>query len=77
VIVKQLAHFKHWDVAALLCAMLILTVLEFIGVFRKDCVTITFVTKTYVPKWALAAIWGWLGWHFLMADAVQKAIGGK
>lgn len=61
-----LSTFKHWDVAALLIAMLIVFVLEMMGVFGKQYVTITAVIRTYVPMWARAMILGWLAFHFLI-----------
>lgn len=64
-----LTKFAHWDVAALLVAMLIVFVLEMMGVFGKQYVTITAVIRTYVPMWARAMILGWMMFHFLIDKA--------
>jgi hypothetical protein len=57
----------RWDYVAMCVAMGILFTLEMFGVFGKHYVTITFIIRTYMPIWARAMVWGWLGWHFLIA----------
>jgi hypothetical protein len=64
-----LSSFKHWDVVALLVALLIVFVLEMMGVFGEQYVTITAVVRSYIPMWARAMILGWLVFHFLIDKA--------
>ena len=61
----SLSYFHRWDVIAMLAALAVVTGFELLGVFTDRYVTITYLCRTYIPKWALAAIWGWLGWHFI------------
>jgi hypothetical protein len=54
----------RWDLVAMCVAMAILFVLEMLGVFGYPNVTITAIVRL-TPRWMLAMVWGWLGWHFL------------
>jgi hypothetical protein len=54
----------RWDLVAMCVAMAILFALEMLGIFGYPNVTITAIVRL-TPKWMLAMVWGWLGWHFL------------
>lgn len=56
--------FPRWDLIAMCVALAVVFGFEMAGVFGKDYVTITYLVRTYLPKWVAAMIWGWLGWHF-------------
>lgn len=56
----------RWDYIALCVSMAVLFGLEMLGVFGSHYVTITYVVRTYMPAWARAMVWGWLGYHFLI-----------
>jgi hypothetical protein len=56
--------FRRWDVIAMCLAMAILFVLEMLGVFTDQYITITAIVRSQ-PAWLLWMEWGWLGWHFL------------
>lgn len=55
---------KRWDLIAMCISMAVIFTLEMFGVFGKHCVTITAIVRL-LPKWLLAMVWGWLGWHFI------------
>jgi hypothetical protein len=57
--------FHRWDIWAMLISLGVVLGFELLGVFTTRYVTITWLTTNYVPDWALAMIWGWLGWHFI------------
>lgn len=57
-------QFLRWDVITMFIAIAALLTVELVGVFKKDCITITYIFHTYIPGWLLAMVWGWLGWHF-------------
>ena len=61
---KYFALIPRWDMCAMLTAMAILFLLEMLGVFGHRYVTITAIVRL-TPRWILAMVWGWLGWHFL------------
>lgn len=56
--------FRRGDVIAMCVAMGILFTLEMLGVFNSHYITITAIIRS-APKWALAMVWGWLGYHFI------------
>lgn len=57
--------FVRWDVIAILISIGVVLGFELLGVFTTRYVTITFLLRSYVPRWALAMVWGWLAYHFL------------
>lgn len=62
----SLSTFHHWDIVAMLLSLGVVLGFEMLGIFTDRYVTITWLTRTYIPRWILAAVWGWLGWHFLI-----------
>ena len=56
--------YVRWDYIALCIAMSIVFGLEMLGVFGKTYVTITYIFRSYIPKYVLALIWLWLAYHF-------------
>jgi hypothetical protein len=64
--VSLLKDFKRWDLIVMLCILASAFAFEMFGVFKQQYVTITEIICRFVPVWARAMIWGWLGYHFLI-----------
>jgi hypothetical protein len=61
---------KNWEAWAWLAWYLAFAVLEGIGLWKRhvnEGMTLTFFTEQHAPRWALAALLGWLTYHFLIA----------
>jgi len=64
--IEWLARYARWDTIAWLVLIAIGGVLEGLGVADRHLATFTSFVRSTVPVWARAALWGWLGYHFLM-----------
>lgn len=63
--ILQTSHAQLWLWVA--CISLGI-VAETIGIVRgRQYVTFTTLVKKGAPRWAVAAVLGWLSWHFLIA----------
>lgn len=46
--------------------------LEYIGLTKKDGMTLTFFVEHYVPLDVIAALLGWMIYHFLIAPWAKR-----
>jgi hypothetical protein len=58
----------NWEAYAWIAWLASFAVLEAIGLARRaDAMTLTFFIEHHCPRWFLAALLGWLTYHFLVA----------
>lgn len=57
-----------WEAFAWIAWLCAFGVLETIGLMKRhDAMTLTFFVEHHFPRWALAALLGWMTYHFLIA----------
>lgn len=61
-----LKNYVGWDIVLMAIAMAIVFGFEMLGVFTDKYVTITAITRAYMPRWARAMLCGWLYYHFVI-----------
>lgn len=66
--VSFLSKYVRWDFIVMLVLFAVIFGFEMVGVFRERYITITEIICRYVPTWARAMVWGWLGYHFLIQN---------
>jgi len=60
----NLAQFPRGDVISMFVLFGVIATLEFLGVFNRHFVTITYIIRGLIPVWLRWMILGWLTWHF-------------
>ena len=61
----DVSKYVRWDTTAMCAALAVVFVFEMFGIFTDRYVTITAIVRGVLPRWARAAVLGWLAWHFL------------
>jgi hypothetical protein len=58
---------EHWHLYLWMLTGILFGVCEFIAIIRgKKDATFTYIVKKGVPRWLVAAVLGWLTYHFLI-----------
>jgi hypothetical protein len=65
-----LKPLKGPDFILWMIVLLAWAILEGRGLLSKNDWTFTAILLRYIPPDILAALWGWLGWHFLIKPHV-------
>ena len=68
---------KHWDLITMSVLMGLIFIFEMMGVFSPRLVTITQITKDFVPMPCRWLIIGWVFWHFIGSDLWPHYVRGN
>jgi hypothetical protein len=66
-----------WEGWAWIAWLVAFGILESIGLFSRNGMTLTFFIQHHLPKWVLSCLLGWMFYHFISAPPALRLPPGK